>query len=88
MTSTYPIFFWTVTGNKQISELLIATRITLFVAGDEIKIALSCNTGSIWHPQGAGRLEFSSIARPKSWVGCIPLVPSHSLNWRLLMRNN
>ena len=74
-------------GNRY-SELLIATKITLFAAGVEIKIALAYNTGSVWHPQGAGRLEYSSDTLRKSSISCIPLAPSHGLRWRLSMRNN
>ena len=48
------------------SELIIATKITLFAASDEIKIALAYNTGIMWHPQGAGRLEYSSTSLPKA----------------------
>ena len=70
------------------SELLIATKITLFAAGVEIKIALAYNTGSVWHPQGAERLEYSSTTLRKSSISCIPLAPSHGLRWRLSMRNN
>ena len=66
------------------SELLIATKITLFVAGDEIKIALAYNTGSMWHPQGAGRLEYSSTTLPKSCIGCIPLAPPTRLEMEVI----
>ena len=57
------------------SELLIATKITLFAAGDEIKIALAYNTGSTWHPQGAGRLEYSSTTLRKSRIVAYPWPP-------------
>ena len=47
------------------SELLIATKITLFAASDDIKIALAYNTGIIWHSQGAGRLNIAATPSQK-----------------------
>ena len=67
-------------------ELLIATKITLLMVGAEIKIALTYNTDI---PRGLAGLNIAATrTRPKGQVGCIPMAPSHSLSWRLSMRND